>query len=73
MPYSQLLPHDQVRREARRVCDNIGETICRLAARIAIAVCAASYLFAQPLSLAMRAPKPGDTVAEASTHVIRAM
>jgi len=52
---------------------NIGETICRLAARIAIAVCAASYLFAQPLSLAMRAPKgPGDTVAEASTHVIRA-
>jgi len=52
---------------------NIGETICRLALRIATAVCAASYLFAQPLSLAMRAPKgPGDAVAEASTHVIRA-
>lgn len=52
---------------------NIGETSCSRALRVvAISVCAAGYLFAQPLSLAIRAPKgSGDAVGEASTHIIR--
>lgn len=40
---------------------------------VTVSVCAVGYLFAQPLSLAVRAPKgPDGAVAEASMHVIRA-
>jgi Ca-activated chloride channel family protein len=53
---------------------NNGETSCRLALRVfAISVCATSCLFAQPLSLALRAPKgPAGAAEEAPTHIIRA-
>ncbi|MGB9457341.1 MAG: VWA domain-containing protein [Bryobacteraceae bacterium] len=53
---------------------NAGETSRWLTLRvIAISVCAAGILFAQPLSLAVRTPKgPEGAVAEASAHVIRA-
>lgn len=53
---------------------NIEVVSCRLALRgIAISFCAASYLFAQPLSLTVRAPKsPEGEVAETPTHIIRA-
>ena len=40
---------------------------------VTVWVCAVGYLFAQPLSLAVRAPKgPGGAMGEASMHVIRA-
>lgn len=40
---------------------------------VTISVCAAGYLFAQPLSLAVRAPKgPGGAAADTVMHVIRA-
>lgn len=53
---------------------SIGERSFGVALRIvALSVCATGYLFAQPLSLAVRAPKgPEGALAEASTHVIRA-
>ena len=53
---------------------SIGERSFGVALQIvALSVCAVGYLFAQPLSLAVRAPKGLDgAVAEASMHVIRA-
>jgi Ca-activated chloride channel family protein len=53
---------------------NIGKTGSRQALRIiAISVYAGGYLLAQPLSLAVRAPRsPGGAMEEAPAHIIRA-
>jgi len=53
---------------------NIGEHTLAVALKtIAMSVCVTGCLFAQPLSLAVRAPRgPEGGVAEAATHIIRA-